>query len=145
MPRMNSTALRDENKVGIKHVNKNALSRLLKIIFSDHRGALIVVMVCILITVFTNVANSMFLSTLIDDYITPMLASGSRDFSGLDRAIATMIGIYAAGIDVYKRQGHSRLQSQSRKCRWAAGSPCPGHRSGSSMFRRPSGPSSVPH
>lgn len=98
MPRMNSTALRDENKVGIKHVNKNALSRLLKIIFSDHRGALIVVMVCILITVFTNVANSMFLSTLIDDYITPMLASGSRDFSGLDRAIATMIGIYAAGI-----------------------------------------------
>ena len=95
---MNSTALRDENKVGIKHVNKNALSRLLKIIFSDHRGALIVVMVCILITVFTNVANSMFLSTLIDDYITPMLASGSRDFSGLDRAIATMIGIYAAGI-----------------------------------------------
>lgn len=98
MPRMNSTALRDENKVGIKHVNKNALSRLLKIIFSDHRGALIVVMVCILITVFTNVANSMFLSTLIDDYITPMLASGSRDFSGLNRAIATMIGIYAAGI-----------------------------------------------
>ena len=98
MPRMNSTALRDENKVGIKHVNKNALSRLLKIVFSDHRGALIVVMVCILITVFTNVANSMFLSTLIDDYITPMLASGSRDFSGLDRAIATMIGIYAAGI-----------------------------------------------
>lgn len=76
MPRMTSTALRDENKVGIKHVNKNALSRLLKIIFSDHRGALIVVMVCILITVFTNVANSMFLSTLIDDYITPMLASG---------------------------------------------------------------------
>ena len=34
MPRMNSTALRDENKVGIKHVNKNALSRLLKIILS---------------------------------------------------------------------------------------------------------------
>lgn len=53
-------------------------------------------MVCILITVFTNVANSMFLSTLIDDYITPMLVSGSRDFSGLDRAITTMIGIYAA-------------------------------------------------
>lgn len=38
MPRMTSTALRDENKVGIKHVNKNALSRLLKIIFSDHRA-----------------------------------------------------------------------------------------------------------
>ena len=98
MPRMNNTALRDENKVGIKHVNKHALKRLLSIIFSEHRGKLAVVMICILITVFTNVANSMFLSTLIDDYITPMLASGSRDFSGLDRAIATMIGIYAAGI-----------------------------------------------
>ena len=93
-----TNAKRDESRVGIKHVNRNALGRLMKIIVSNHRGTLIVVMISILVTVFTNVANSMFLSTLIDDYITPMLATGSRDFSGLDRALATMIGIYAAGI-----------------------------------------------
>lgn len=93
-----ANAKRDESRVGIKHVNRNALGRLMKIIVSNHRGTLIVVMISILVTVFTNVANSMFLSTLIDDYITPMLATGSRDFSGLDRALATMMGIYAAGI-----------------------------------------------
>lgn len=93
-----TNAKRDESRVGIKHVNRNALGRLMKIIVSNHRGTLIVVMLSILVTVFTNVANSMFLSTLIDDYITPMLATGSRDFSGLDRAMATMMGIYAAGI-----------------------------------------------
>lgn len=93
-----TNAKRDESRVGIKHVNRNALGRLMKIIVSNHRGTLIVVMISILVTVFTNVANSMFLSTLIDDYITPMLATGSRDFSGLDRAMATMMGIYAAGI-----------------------------------------------
>ena len=93
-----TNAKRDESRVGIKHVNRNALGRLMKIIVSNHRGTLIVVMISILVTVFTNVANSMFLSTLIDDYITPMLATGSRDFSGLDRALATMMGIYAAGI-----------------------------------------------
>ena len=93
-----TNAKRDESRVGIKHVNRNALGRLMKIIVSNHRGTLIVVMISILVTVFTNVANSMFLSTLIDDYITPMLATGSRDFSGLDRALAPMMGIYAAGI-----------------------------------------------
>ena len=93
-----TNAKRDESRVGIKHVNRNALGRLMKIIVSNHRGTLIVVMISILVTVFTNVANSMFLSTLIDDYITPMLATGSQDFSGLDRALATMMGIYAAGI-----------------------------------------------
>ena len=93
-----TNAKRDESRVGIKHVNRNALGRLMKIIVSNHRGTLIVVMISILVTVFTNVANSMFLSTLIDDYIIPMLATGSRDFSGLDRALATMMGIYAAGI-----------------------------------------------
>ena len=93
-----TNATRDESRVGIKHVNRNALGRLMKIIVSNHRGTLIVVMISILVTVFTNVANSMFLSTLIDDYITPMLATGSQDFSGLDRALATMMGIYAAGI-----------------------------------------------
>ena len=88
-----TNAKRDESRVGIKHVNRNALGRLMKIIVSNHRGTLIVVMISILVTVFTNVANSMFLSTLIDDYITPMLATGSRDFSGLDRAPGRHDGI----------------------------------------------------
>ena len=95
MPRIEK---RDENKVGIKHMDRDVLSRLLGLIFRDNRLGFTVVIVCILVSVFTNVANSMFLSNLIDDYLTPMLASGSTDFSGLARAVTGMACIYVAGV-----------------------------------------------
>ena len=95
MPRIEK---RDENKVGIKHMDRDVLGRLLGLIFRDNRLGFAVVIVCILISVFTNVANSMFLSNLIDDYLTPMLASGSTDFSGLARAVTGMACIYVAGV-----------------------------------------------
>ena len=95
MPRIEK---RDENKVGIKHMDRDVLSRLLGLIFRDNRLGFTVVIVCILVSVFTNVANSMFLSNLIDDYLAPMLASGSTDFSGLARAVTGMACIYVAGV-----------------------------------------------
>jgi ATP-binding cassette subfamily B protein len=58
----------------------------------------ILVLVCILISAIAGVAGSMFLESLIDDYISPMLLSGSRDFSGLAMALVKMGIIYAAGI-----------------------------------------------
>ncbi len=59
---------------------------------------MILVLICILISVVAGVMGSMFLETLIDDYITPMLISGSTDFSGLARALLRMALLYAAGI-----------------------------------------------
>ena len=41
------------------------------------------VVVFILITAIATVVGATFPQTLVDDYITPMLASGSKDFSGL--------------------------------------------------------------
>ena len=59
---------------------------------------LILVFVCILISAVAGVAGSTFLQTLIDDYISPMLLSGSRDFSGLAGALIKLGVLYAAGI-----------------------------------------------
>lgn len=59
---------------------------------------LILVFVCILVSAVAGVAGSMFLQTLIDDYISPMLLNGSRDFSGLAGALAKLGVLYAAGI-----------------------------------------------
>ncbi len=59
---------------------------------------LILVLICILISAVAGVAGSMFLETLIDDYISPMLLSGSRDFSGLAMALVRMGVLYLAGI-----------------------------------------------
>ena len=59
---------------------------------------LILVFVCILVSAVAGVAGSTFLKTLIDDYISPMLLNGSRDFSGLAGALAKLGVLYAAGI-----------------------------------------------
>ena len=88
----------NSKEVGLKNLDKDTFGRLMKYIFSRHKAKFIIVMVCIILTVVTNVANSMFLSTLIDQYISPMLASGSTDFSGLAMAIGGMAAVYVVGV-----------------------------------------------
>ena len=57
-----------------------------------------VVAVCIVISVLCNARGTMFMQTLIDGYIGPMVSSPDPDFSGLLHAILAMAGIYAVGI-----------------------------------------------
>ncbi len=58
---------------------------------------LVIVVIAIIGSAFTTVKASLFLETLIDDHITPMLSSGSRDYSGLAHALLIMVCIYMAG------------------------------------------------
>ncbi len=59
---------------------------------------MIPVIICILISSIAGVAGSLFMKTLIDDYIAPMLLNKSEDFSGLLSAITMMAGVFVAGI-----------------------------------------------
>ncbi len=79
---------------------KNAgktIRRLLKYL-GKYKFQFLLVLACIAVSALVGVAGSLFLQTLIDDYITPLLAAHSMDFSGLLGAIAKMAGIYLAGI-----------------------------------------------
>jgi len=79
---------------------KNAgstIKRLLSYI-GKYKFRFIFVIICIIISAVAAVRGSMFIQTVIDDFITPMLASGSSDFSGLFTAILKMAVIYAVGI-----------------------------------------------
>ncbi|MGN0591616.1 MAG: ABC transporter ATP-binding protein [Ruminococcus sp.] len=79
---------------------KNAMQtfkRLLRYL-GKYRFLMIPVVLCILISAVAGVAGSLFLKTLIDDYITPMLLSGSTDFRALLRAIVMMAAVFAGGI-----------------------------------------------
>lgn len=78
---------------------------------------MIIVFVCILISVLANVQGSLFIQNLIDDYITPMIQSGSRDFGPMLGAILRVAIFYAIGaasafiyakIMVYVTQGTMR-------------------------------------
>ncbi|MBQ7794750.1 MAG: ABC transporter ATP-binding protein [Clostridia bacterium] len=78
--------------------DKRTAKRLFAYISRGNILRLVAVVVCIIISAFANVASSLFLKTLIDDYITPMLLSGSTDFSGLLGAIFSMSVLLILGI-----------------------------------------------
>ena len=59
---------------------------------------LTLVVICILIGVLATVQGNLFIRNLIDDYITPMLKSGSTDFTPLLQAIGRVAVIYGVGV-----------------------------------------------
>ena len=56
------------------------------------------VVVCILITAIATVVGATFPQTLVDDYITPMMKNGSRDFSGLASDLIRLACIMGIGV-----------------------------------------------
>ena len=72
--------------------------RLMAYVFRKYPVQLVTVVVCIFVSVLANVQGTLFMQTLIDSYITPMLTSGSRDFGPLLRAMARVAGFYALGV-----------------------------------------------
>lgn len=77
---------------------KKTLGRLLHYIRDGYAVQFGVVLVCILISAVVNVAGSMFLRVLIDDYIAPLLLEAAPVFTGLIHAILLMGLIYLTGI-----------------------------------------------
>ena len=59
------------------------LNRILGYMLHYYGPMFALVIVCILISAVATVLAATFPQTLVDDYITPMLATGSRDFSAL--------------------------------------------------------------
>ncbi|MBS6207247.1 MAG: ABC transporter ATP-binding protein [Firmicutes bacterium] len=59
---------------------------------------LVIVMICILLSSGASVASSLFLQTLIDDYISPLLIEAVPDFSGLLQVIMSMSAVFLAGV-----------------------------------------------
>lgn len=78
-------------------VQKKTLIRLLKYLW-EYKIRLLFVVICIVISSVVGVAISTAIGRFIDDYITPMLTTGSADFSPLLRAILSMAVICALGV-----------------------------------------------
>ena len=56
------------------------------------------VLICIVVSVYANTQGTMFMKTLIDGYITPLLGQANPDYSELLQAIIKMGILYAIGI-----------------------------------------------
>ena len=74
------------------------LSRVVKYMLHYYKIPFILVVACILVSAVTTVIGATFPQTLVDDYITPMLKNGSRDFSGLAGQLIRLVIIMGIGV-----------------------------------------------
>lgn len=64
--------------------DKTALRRLFSYM-KEYKGQLVFVVICILLSALASATSSVFLQTLIDDYIVPLLGTDNPVFDGLIR------------------------------------------------------------
>ena len=78
--------------------SRKTMKRLFAYVFKSYGLQFVAVFLCIIVSVLANVRGTLFMQTLIDNYITPMLILGLDDYSPLLEAILRVAGFYAIGI-----------------------------------------------
>lgn len=84
-------------KVTAAKDTKGTIKRLLSYL-KDYKIRFALVVICIVISAITTAVSSLFIQSLIDDYIMPLLVESNPDFSGLLNYILKIIGIFACGV-----------------------------------------------
>lgn len=84
-------------KPKIKNPGK-LFARLMGFIFKKYLPACIIVVICIFVSVLANVQGTMFTKNLIDDYIIPLLKTGSPDYGPLLAAMGRVAVFYGIGV-----------------------------------------------
>ena len=74
------------------------IKRLTKFIMGQYAFPVIIVLLCILGSSLATVRGTLFIQSLIDDYIMPMIGVSSPDFGPLKSALIKLAGIYLIGI-----------------------------------------------
>ena len=105
-----------------KKFDKNTLKRLFfDYILKYYKFKFIIVIVLVILTALASVASSLFIENLIDDYITPLLASDNPVFTPLLKAISVMGVIYIIGVVsnyVYQRMMSRIAQRNFKSYSW---------------------------
>ena len=74
------------------------LGRVLRFMIHNYKVSSAVVVLCILGSALATLRGILFMQSLIDDYILPMIGSAKPDFSVLAGALLQLAAVYAAGI-----------------------------------------------
>ena len=82
-----------ETKTAVK-----LLKRVFRYMLHYYKYAFLLVIICILMTAIATVAGATFPQKLVDNYIMPMIQSGSRDFSGLASDLSVLVCILLVGV-----------------------------------------------
>lgn len=84
-------------KPKIKNPGK-LFARLMGFIFKKYLPACIIVVICIFVSVLANVQGTMFTKNLIDDYIVPLLKTGTPNYGPLLAAMGRVAVFYGIGV-----------------------------------------------
>ena len=74
------------------------LKRIMGEVFQHYLPHCIIVLICIVVSALANVQASLFLKSLIDDYIVPMTQQAAPDFGPLTAALIRVGCIYVVGV-----------------------------------------------
>ncbi len=89
--------------------NFDTIKRLWRYIKQNNKAKIALASICIILNTISTVAGSLYLQTLIDDYITPLIGTENPNYLSLLTPVLTMISIYAVrnyhNIYIYKSNG----------------------------------------
>ncbi len=74
------------------------LRRLLAYMIRNYKVSFAAVVVCIIIGAIATMQGMLFVQSLVDDYIVPLLSAEHPDFGPLARALAGIVAFYAIGV-----------------------------------------------
>ena len=75
-----------------------AMKRVLGYMLKDYKFSFFMVVVCILGSALATLRGTLFMQTLIDEYIVPLTQAETPDFSGPASALVSLAIVYAVGI-----------------------------------------------
>ena len=74
------------------------MKRVLGYMLKNYRFSFCLVIVCILGSAVATLSGTLFMQSLIDDYIVPLMQAQSPDFSRLAWALGSLAGVFALGV-----------------------------------------------
>lgn len=81
-----------------KKLDTKVLGRLMKYIFKNYKVHYIFVLIGIVISSLASVSASLFMKTLLDDYVQPLIGVSNPNFEPLYEALSFMAIIYLLGV-----------------------------------------------
>lgn len=81
-----------------KKVKKGTAKRLFNYVFKGNIPALLAVVLCIFISAAASISSSLFIQTLIDEHIAPLITQADPDYSSLFFALVKLASIFLCGI-----------------------------------------------
>ena len=79
-------------------MRKDVLKRILGYMLKYYKGSCLAVIVCVLGSALCTLQGTLFMQSLIDDYILPMTVADAPDFSGLAAALIRLAAVFVIGI-----------------------------------------------